>query len=539
MTTTDEAARLKALADYVDLEAPAAPELEAVVRLAAAVSGAPMATVNLIDEHLQRQLVTHGFPREDCSREDSMCFTTLRIGRFVNTADASQDARFASGPFVDGRLGQVRGYAAAPLETPEGHLLGTLCAFGPEPRELDQAQAAALQDLAQVVVALFDRERQARAAAQLTARVEQARYTAEASRALQETLLPQQVSGTDRVVVATRYMPGTDGAEVGGDWYDVVRTPDSVVLVIGDVQGHSSRAAALMGQVRTAVRAYVSEGHSPDAALERTNALMVALGTELFATCALVALDEATGWVTAASAGHPEPLALRSDGRVGALEVEPGPPLGVAPDAAFPASRHRFTTRTRLVLYTDGVVESRRSDADGAALLEARLRRSGAAGPEEVADALVGPVAAGLSDDAALLVVDYAGVPSQVKEAHLELAPDMRSVGEARDYLRTTLDAWEIPQDVEDSAELIVSELVTNALLHTGAPAVLVLRYDTGGELLALGVEDTSTRHPQPRELSDDSLTGRGMFIVEALAERWWVAPAGDGKTVWADLAVV
>ncbi len=177
-----------------------------------------------------------------------------------------------------------------------------------------------------MVVSLFDRERRARLVARHEEELRLARAAAETARALQEALLPHALPTGERVRVTSRYLPGTDGAEVGGDFFDAIRTDTAFVLVMGDVQGHNSAAAALMGRVRTAVRAYVSEGHEPSAVLERTNRLMQSFEGDLFATCCLLALDERTGEVAVASAGHPAPVVAA--GEVGALEVDPGPPLG-------------------------------------------------------------------------------------------------------------------------------------------------------------------------------------------------------------------
>lgn len=420
---------------------------------------------------------------------------------------------------------------------PEGHVLGTLCVYDVEPRTISAEETARLQDLAALVVALFDRQRRGRREAQLAAEVVQAERAAETARSLQEVLLPHRLPDVDRVTLAGRYLPATAGAEVGGDWYDAVRTDGRVVFVVGDVQGHNSRAAALMGQVRTAVRAYVSEGHSPSAALERTNQLLLDLETDLFATCALVELDERTGEVWLASAGHPPPLLLDSGGSVTPLEVEPGPPLGVETTAGYPAGRHRLHGRSRLLLYTDGVAGPGGPGAAGTAGLAQALHRWPSASCEELADLILAPIMSRLSDDVALLLLDYAGPAADSREVRLQLPANVRAVREARAFLRTTLVAWSLHETI-DLAELMVSELVTNALLHTGSPASLTLRHDLRGAHLSVGVEDGSTRHPQPRDTDDSSLGGRGMHIVETVAERWWVAPRGDGKTVWADLAV-
>ncbi|RLK59498.1 GAF domain-containing sensor histidine kinase [Actinokineospora cianjurensis] len=174
-----ETARLAALHEYAVLDAPADAELAAVVRVAAHVAGVPTATLNLLDEHRQCQLTTVGFVGADSAREDSMCEVVVATGAAVHVADASRDTRFAASPWVTGELAAVRAYASVPLITPDGHVLGTLCAFDTEPKQFTETQITALEDLAVVVLALFERRRQGRATAALAAEAESARSLAE------------------------------------------------------------------------------------------------------------------------------------------------------------------------------------------------------------------------------------------------------------------------------------------------------------------------------------------------------------------------
>ncbi|WP_369055480.1 ATP-binding SpoIIE family protein phosphatase [Kineococcus terrestris] len=530
-----EALRLAAVRDWVDLTRPPPVELQAVVRLARRVTGAPHAVVNIIDEHLQRQLAADGCERGECAREDSMCHYALRAGGLVHAPDARRDVRFAANPWVDGRLGAVRSYTSAPLVTPEGLSLGTLCVFGEQVRELTAQQRADLADLAHLVVGVFARERAARLEVESAQALRQAQRAAETARALQTALLPRGLPTSPAVSLTSRYLPGTDGVDVGGDFYDAVRTDGALVLVMGDVQGHSTAAAAAMGQVRTAVHAYVSEGHDPCTVLERTNRLVQDLEGDLFATCCLVRLDERTGEVVVASAGHPLPLRF-APGHVEELDVEPGPPLGVQEETVYTEARHRLPGAARLLLYTDGLAEwARGGPLDGWDAVAGTLRAHADEDAGALADRLLAPVAHVRADDAALLLVDYAGPASGALEARLLLPADPRAVAVARDYLRATLDRWDLAGTV-DAAELVVSELVTNAVLHAGSGAALTLRHDAALARLSVGVDDTSTSQPRPRDGGEDALGGRGMHIVDVVADRWWVAPRGDGKTVWADL---
>ncbi|BBH68673.1 hypothetical protein ACTI_53580 [Actinoplanes sp. OR16] len=175
-----EASRLAALHEYRLLDTPPHEELRAVVRVAAAVAGVPTATLNLIDENRQVQLTTVGFTGRDCERDDSMCAVRLADGVPVNLPDARLDPSYRRNPWVTGELGLIRFYANAPLITPEGHILGTLCVFDSEPRELAPAALNRLQDLAQVIVAFFERRRQTRVTTEFAAVTEARKQWAEA-----------------------------------------------------------------------------------------------------------------------------------------------------------------------------------------------------------------------------------------------------------------------------------------------------------------------------------------------------------------------
>ncbi|WP_432541479.1 ATP-binding SpoIIE family protein phosphatase [Kineococcus sp. SYSU DK002] len=361
------------------------------------------------------------------------------------------------------------------------------------------------------------------------------------ARDLQRGLLPTRLPARDGLQVATRYAPALAGADIGGDWYDAVDCGGDVALIIGDVQGHSTRAAGLMGQLRTAVRAYVSEGHDPSAALERTNRLLVDLDAGLFATCCLLRLDTATGVVTVASAGHPAPLVV-DDAGLHEVVLDPGPPLGVDPGATYPTAKHRLLGRGALVLHTDGVVEVLGEGSErGERVLRATLQEAVGADPgrsaERLASAVMDAIPHELTDDAALLVATFTGSTAGRLDASLWLPPDIRSVASAREFLRGRLLAWSA-DELADEAELVLSELVTNALVHAGGGAGLTLRFDGAARRLTVEVEDSSTRSPRERDAGPDALGGRGLAIVEAVADAWGVRTTGDGKTVWAELAV-
>ncbi|MFJ6070553.1 SpoIIE family protein phosphatase [Streptomyces sp. NPDC093065] len=207
------------------------------------------------------------------------------------------------------------------------------------------------------------------------------RYESETAlaRGLQEVLLPRRLPAHPLLETAGRYLPGTQGMEVGGDWYDVVASGESMALVIGDVQGHGVQAAATMGQLRSAVRAFALGGRPPDEVMSGVNRLLADLDPGLFASCCYIRLDPATGRACAARAGHPPPLLRHPDGRTEALDLPGGVVLGVDPGAPYPLTEFEVEPGAVLALYTDGLVERPGTDIDdGITALRLALARAGA-----------------------------------------------------------------------------------------------------------------------------------------------------------------
>ncbi|MGW4650601.1 SpoIIE family protein phosphatase [Kitasatospora sp. NPDC004289] len=236
---------------------------------------------------------------------------------------------------------------------------------------------------------------------------------------LQRAMLPRSLPRVRGVVAAARYLPSTEGMQIGGDWYDLLPLPDGRVgVVIGDVQGHNAEATAVMGQLRSGLRAYATDGHDPAATLARTSRLLAELDTDLFATCLYLVLDPATGELTGARAGHTSPVRV-SGHRAVELELPGGPPLGVEPGAAYPLTTGRLGVGDTLLVYTDGLVEDRAEDYDHSVRrmlggLELWSRRTGGptratpqAGLERMADLLTLNVTERRSrpDDVALLLL--------------------------------------------------------------------------------------------------------------------------------------
>lgn len=436
-------------------------------------------------------------------------------------------------------LGRTRAALAVPLQDQLRRPVGALTATWDDESSLSHEVTGLLLAVAgQVAQALersrlYDAERRVRT--QLAQSVE---ALTDLARELQSGLLPRQVPDLDRVEVAVRYQPAVSGAEVGGDWYDVITAEDgTVTFVIGDVQGHNTTAAGLMGQLRTAVRAYIAEGHDPATALARTNALLLQMDAELFATCCLLQLDQASGELVVASAGHPAPLLLLGDAPAEELEVTPGPPLGILEDSTYVSRHLRLRGRARVLLHTDGVVESAADSVElGLATVKRVAHELRARSCAVIADGVLAGIPHRLTDDAALLVLDYAGPDAGREDVATDLPPELRSVGHARRFLRGVLAGWDVDEETVADAELVTSELVANAVTHTGTRAELLITREADRRLLRISVGDSSTRHPAPRDAAPDALGGRGLGIVDALAEAWGVADHGDGKVVWAEL---
>ncbi|MFF7856222.1 SpoIIE family protein phosphatase [Streptomyces sp. NPDC007904] len=237
-------------------------------------------------------------------------------------------------------------------------------------------------------------------------------YDAESTvaRGLQEALLPHRLPAIEGLLTTGRYLPGTQGMAIGGDWYDVIRTGRGVALVIGDVEGHSVGAAAVMGQLRSAVHAFATSGRPPQVVITHTNRLLTELEADVFATCCYIELDPRTGRALAVRAGHPPPLLRRPDGRVETLDLAGGVLLGVEPDSVYPVTALTLSPGSVLALYTDGLVEMPGSDIEtGIQEVGRFLADSGTGSVEELADQLIRTArrAEDRPDDVALLLTAY------------------------------------------------------------------------------------------------------------------------------------
>ncbi|MEO3754115.1 SpoIIE family protein phosphatase [Streptomyces sp. B6B3] len=358
------------------------------------------------------------------------------------------------------------------------------------------------------------------------------------AKALQRGLLPQGLPEVTAVSAAARYLPAGRGIEVGGDWYDVLPlSADRVALVIGDVMGHGLSEAATMGRLRTAVHTLSDLELPPDEILGHLNDVVSGLGDDFYATCLYAVYDPTTRGCVFARAGHPPPAVMDPDGRVWFPDLAPNAPLGTA-TPPFDTDELELPDGSLLVLYTDGLVESRGRDFDEGmtrladTLVEARRRgvaRNLDALSEAVASTLV-PARLRASDDAALLVVRTHGLAGE-NIAVWSLPEDPVAAGEARHHVREQLARWDLAE-LTMPTELIASELVGNVIRHARGPLRLrLLRSRT----LICEVSDGSHTTPHLRRASETDEGGRGLQLVGALSQRWGTRYTQSGKTIWAE----
>ncbi|MET8436072.1 SpoIIE family protein phosphatase [Streptomyces sp900116325] len=383
------------------------------------------------------------------------------------------------------------------------------------------------------------------------------RYTHERSTALtlQRSLLPQHAVEQSAVVVATRYLPSGSRAGVGGDWYDVIPLSGArVALVVGDVVGRGLRAAATMGRLRTAVRAFADIDLMPDELLTHLDDVVIRLqheeheagqnGDETSATCLYAIYDPVSRVCSLASAGHVLPavvtpreseadaVAVRS---VEFPEMPIGPPLGLG-GLPFETTQLELAEGSLLALFTDGLIESRTRDVDTARTLLSDVL-AGAPGtpgpPDEICDRVLAALLPGRpADDVALLVARTRALdPGHV--AALDLPSDPAAVSGARRITSDTLTAWGL-EELSFTTELMVSELVTNAIRYGKEPIQLRLILES---TLTCEVFDASSTAPHLRRARTFDEGGRGLLLVAQLAERWGTRHSREGKVIWAEQA--
>jgi anti-sigma regulatory factor (Ser/Thr protein kinase)/GAF domain-containing protein len=406
----------------------------------------------------------------------------------------------------------------------------------------------------------------------------------------QRALMPAALVGTEGIELAARYYAAVRGVEVGGDWYDTLALPDgSMVLVIGDVEGHDVQATAVMGQVRSAVRAYAQEGHPPGSVIQRANRFLMEAGSERLVTLLYLQVFPAERLIIGVSAGHPPAVVQSPEAGARRLQLPPGLPLGI--DLASTWSEHTVTLApgTTLAMFTDGLVEvpgegvdpgidriialldelgtsgagprpgpaptsaSASTSTAASASTSASTSAGASAGPDQrgrnatavrlppvsdIADELVRGALRGSEhhDDVALLVARLSAADARpaANQANRRLPASPTSCPIARHFVRDVLRQWGIDAEVRHTAELLVSELVTNAARHSEDS--VELRLQEIGHRLRLEVSDESHRLPVLRAPTPLDTAGRGLHLIARLSSRWGTSLEAGGKAVWCEL---
>lgn len=368
-------------------------------------------------------------------------------------------------------------------------------------------------------------------------------YQESVAETLQDSMLPHippRMAGCD---IATRYLPGTLLGRVGGDWFDSVKLPGArTALVVGDVMGHGLNSAAMMGQLRTAVQTMAALDLPPAQLLRNLDDLAQRLGDNYLATCLYAVYDPIASELHIANAGHIPPVIVHAaDGRSELLDLPTGAPIGVG-GVAFESVRVRVRPGDRLVMCTDGLVEVRGEDIGVGLATLCESAAHPAASMDDACDTIIRALAAtfseqgrgGRKDDVALLMSRLNGIePDDVAE--WRISPDPVEVGRARSAVREQLHDWGLTR-LADTAELMVSELVTNAVRHSHSRP-LELRLVRGDTLLC-EVDDDDHDLPTLLSAGPEDEFGRGLRIVSTLAREWGTSRTKAGKTVWFELTL-
>ncbi|MGW7054694.1 SpoIIE family protein phosphatase [Streptomyces sp. NPDC054887] len=436
---------------------------------------------------------------------------------------------------AEGADGRPRGRLAVPLRA-EGATLGVVTFAWDRRRDpFDAGELAVADELVARTAVSIDNAR---------------RYTREHTAALmlQHSLLPQSLPELSGVEMAYRYLPADNKAGVGGDWFDVIPLSGTRVgLVVGDVVGHGLRAAATMGRLRTSVRALARLDFAPDELLSRLDDLVTQAANEravpvdghtmpydeaLGVTCLYAVYDPVSGQCRMARAGHPSPAVVDpSTGAVSFPEVPAGPPLGLG-GLPFETAELHLPEGSLLALFTDGLVQSGERDLDeqldalGSVLTEHRRPL------EELCDRTVAALLPGAVDDDVALLLVRTHMLGREQVAVWDLTADPEAVSHARAVATKKVGEWEL-EELSFTTELVVSELVTNAVRHAPAgPIQLRLVRD---RTLICEVSDTGHTSPHLRHARIDDEGGRGLFLVAQMTQQWGTRYTPTGKTIWTE----
>ncbi|MGM1060704.1 ATP-binding SpoIIE family protein phosphatase [Saccharothrix sp. Mg75] len=466
------------------------------------------------------------FERFPMPRNTAVFAVTFNGEGTVRSDDITRDPRYGrNDPYHGMPPGHlpVRSYLAVPVVSPSSReVLGGFF-FGHHETgrftERHQQLAEGIAGYAAIALdnaRLFDRQRST--ASELT-----------------HSMLPT-VPNVTGLAIASRYLPAATGSEVGGDWFDVMELPAGrTAFVVGDVVGRGVTAAAVMGQMRTAVRSYALLDLPPSEVLRQASALAGVTPKATFITCFYAVHDPADDTLTYANAGHLPAVLSRPDGTTDLIGEGLGMPLGVG--EAFQQRQTSFPVGARLTLYTDGLVERRDRDlTTGIDTLLAELGTLPLDVDLQVAcDKLIDRLTAGRhDDDVALLHVHRLETDRQVASMPLDIGPTIAT--RARAFVTEQLTRWNLVE-VRDAALTVTSELVANAVEHTDRPVVLRLHHENS--MLFIDVADHGTSGPRLFDADPATNRRRGLVLVDAFATRWGTRATEDGKVVWAEITTV
>jgi serine phosphatase RsbU (regulator of sigma subunit)/anti-sigma regulatory factor (Ser/Thr protein kinase) len=460
------------------------------------------------------------------SEPESPLIRAAQSGQASFTPDGSPLAQVAA----DRHERRIRALAALPLRAPS--LSGALTMGYRTPHTWLPAERALLTAAAELVAQAAERAR----------RFEAQHGTAQL---LQRSMLPEHLPELDRFRIAARYDVGVDGNAAGGDFYDAFELSGGrLAMVLGDVAGHDVRAAAVMGQVRAALRALALTDPAPQTVLAGLDRLVGSLGAEsrneeIFVTVVYGVLDPLDGTITLASAGHPPPVLRR--GAVGGrpataelVEVPPGAPLGLG--GRWKTGTVRLEPGDSILLFSDGVVERRgRPLSAGLDALVAAAAAATSGDPRNLCSLATSAVAGSTDDDVAVLAVERAVTLS--RSATMLVPAEATGPKRVRQWMAARLREWSVPEPVIAAAILCTSELTTNALLHAGTPAQVHI--DLSAERLLVSVADTGTRGSvTPTKADTMASRGRGLGLIEELTDAWGTDPSVRGATVWFEMLI-
>jgi serine phosphatase RsbU (regulator of sigma subunit)/anti-sigma regulatory factor (Ser/Thr protein kinase) len=342
---------------------------------------------------------------------------------------------------------------------------------------------------------------------------------------LQQRLLPQQLAGVPGLELASRYLPASES--LGGDWYDAFAlAPGRIALAVGDVVGHGLAAAAVMAQLRTALRAYAVDGHPPAEVVERLNRMMWTLGPTAMTTLVYLVLDPVRETIDVVNAGHPPPLVIGPDGGAAYLPLQGGVALGATPVARYRCESHRFAIGSTVVLYTDGLVEERGASID-AGLERLRVLTGNAEGPESLCETIVAQLVPDApADDIAMIVARVPALPEEIRgrwPAHKEALADVRAL------LRRWLHGQGATEDEAYDILVASQEACANAVEHAYAPGRRSFEVEAtyrDGRIRVVVRDNGSWRPPRGTH------RGRGLPLMQALMEHVEVTHADEGTVV-------